>query len=164
MALHDFWCQVCGQVLTDVNVPIDLGARAGAPEHCGQKTAWIPAVGRMDAYEPFQEFVARDGANREVVVDSLRTLRKVERESEQLARNGEGQPVAWRRYSQDKSNWDVHTLQPHFDYGEKPNPEAVKKFGLRRLGTVEPDHSYGPGVDDSNTSALDRVITQKSDT
>lgn len=54
MALHDFWCQVCGQVLVDVNVPIEIGARAGAPIHCARVTSWIPAVGRMDAYEPSQ--------------------------------------------------------------------------------------------------------------
>jgi hypothetical protein len=60
MALHDFWCQVCGQVLVDVNVPISLGAQAGAPEHCGRRTAWIPQVGRIDAYEPFQ--ARQDGA------------------------------------------------------------------------------------------------------
>ena len=25
MALHDFWCQTCGQVLVDVDIPIAIG-------------------------------------------------------------------------------------------------------------------------------------------
>lgn len=157
VAFHDFWCQVCGQVLVDINVPIAIGATAGAPLHCGKPTAWIPQVGRMDAYEPFQRFDAVDGRNQPVVVDSLKKLRDIERSSEQDYRNGEGQPLVWRRYSNDNSNRDVHTLHPRWDGGERPDPKAVKKFGLQRFGADEPDHTYGPGVDDSNTSALDSL-------
>src|SRR5215510_15475138 len=126
MALHDFWCQVCGQVLVDVNISIDIGATAGAPLHCGRPTSWIPQVGRMDAYEPFQEFETYDGQNRPVVVDSLKKLRDIERQSEQDARNGEGQPIVWRRYSNDKSNHDVHTLAPNWTGGAQPDPAWVK--------------------------------------
>ena len=155
MALHDFWCQVCGQVLVDVNVPIALGAQAGAPLHCDRKTAWIPQVGRMDAYEPFQEFEARDGQNNLVTVDSLHKLRQIEADSEQRYRNGEGQPIVWRRWSQDASNRDVHALHPKWDAGEHPDPAWVKKHGasLRRSAS-EPDVEYGPGIDDSTPSAL----------
>lgn len=158
MALHDFWCQTCGQVLVDVNVPIDLGAIKGAPLHCGQPAAWIPQVGRMDAYEPFQEFECRDGQNNPVLVDSLAKLRKIERESEQQYRDGEGQPLVWRRYSNDRSNQDVHALHPKWTGGEAPDPAFVKKHGaeLRRTAS-EPDVDYGPGIDDSTPSALDHL-------
>lgn len=159
MALHDFWCRVCGQVLVDVNIPIALGAVKGAPSHCGERAAWIPQVGRMDAYEPFQEFVTRDGQNREVVVDSLSKLRKIERESEQAYRNGEGQPLVWRRYSNDNSNRDVHALHPTWTGGEAPDPAFVRKHASElRRGTAEvADTDYGPGVSDASPCALDTL-------
>lgn len=158
MALHDFWCQVCGQVLVDVNVPIAIGAQAGAPEHCGRPTAWIPQVGRMDAYEPFQEFETRDGMNNLVVVDSLKKMRDIERDSEQRFRNGEGQPLVWRRYSQDASNRDVHALHPKWEGGEQPDPAWVKKHaGAIRKSIDEPDHAYGPGVTADTPTGLDHL-------
>jgi hypothetical protein len=158
MALHDFWCQVCGEVFVDVNVPIAVGAVRGAPEHCGQPTAWIPAVGRMDAYEPFQEFTARDGQNHEVVVDSLHKLRQIERQSEQHYRNGEGQPLVWRQYSNDRSNRHVHALHPGWTGGEAPDPTWVKQHaaGLARDLSVA-DQDYGPGINDSTPSALSHL-------
>lgn len=159
MALHDFWCQVCGQVLVDVNVPIAIGATAGAPTHCGKPTAWLPAVGRMDAYEPFQEFETRDGQNNRVVVDSLKKLRDVERDSEHMYRNGEGQPLLWRHYSNDRSNRDVHALQPRdWGAGERPDPAWVRKHAadLKRDASVA-DTEYGPGINDSTPSPLDAL-------
>jgi hypothetical protein len=158
MALHDFFCNVCGQLLVDVNIPIDLGAIRGAPEHCGKPCIWIPQVGRMDAYEPFQEFEARDGQNQPVLVDSLAKLRKIERESEQQYRNGEGQPLVWRRYSNDHSNRDVHALHPDWAGGAQPDPDWVRAHGadLRRDAAVA-DTEYGPGVNDSTPSALDAL-------
>lgn len=158
MALHDFFCQTCGQVLVDVNVPIAIGAMKGAPEHCGRPTAWIPQVGRMDAYEPFQEFEARDGQNHLVTIDSLAKLRKIERESEQQFRDGEGQPLVWRRYANDASNKDVHALHPRWTGGEQPDPAFVRKHGadLRR-GEAVADTEYGPGVSDATPSALDAL-------
>jgi len=158
MALHDFWCPECGQVLVDINIPIETGAMKGAPEHCGKKTRWIPQVGRMDAYEPFQKFETFDGQNRPVVVDSLKKLRDLERQSEIDARNGEGQPIVWRRYSNDNSNKDVHTLAPKWQGGEQPDPAWVKKHAadLRRSADVA-DTEYGPGVSDATPSALDAL-------
>jgi hypothetical protein len=158
MALHDFWCRRCGQVLIDVNVPVAIGATKGAPAHCGEPMAWIPAVGRMDAYEPFQEFEARDGQNQPVLVDSLAKLRKIERESEQQYRDGEGQPLVWRRYSNDPSNHDVHTLHPSWTGGARPDPAFVKKHAatIRRAADVA-DTDYGPGVSDATPSALDHL-------
>src|SRR5262245_3582637 len=158
VALHDFFCGTCGQVLVDVNVPIAIGAVKGAPLHCGQVTSWIPQVGRMDAYEPFQEFECRDGRNNPVVVDSLHKLRQIERDSEQRYRDGEGQPLVWRHYSNDRSNRDVHALHPDGRGGEAPDPAWVKQHAAElRRSTAEPDVAYGPSISDATPSALDRL-------
>ena len=116
---------------------------------------WIPQIRTMDALEPFQEFEVYDGRNQKVTIDSLHKLRKVERESEQAAANGEGQAMHWRMWSQDRSNRDVNTHGP--DPSERPDPAAVRKLrgGVRREG--EDGHTYGPGVTDANTSPLGHV-------
>jgi len=160
MALHDFWCRRCGQVLVDVNVPIAVGAKAGAPEHCGAPAAWIPQVGRMDASSGpgFTAFTTRDGQNREVVVDSLHKLRQVERQSEQQYANGEGQPLVWRRYSNDRSNRDRHSLHPTWTGGEAPDPAFVRKHGAAiKRDVAAADAEYGPGVSDASPCALDSL-------
>jgi hypothetical protein len=160
MALHDFWCQVCGTLLVDVNVPIALGARLGAPLHCDTPAAWMPQVGRMDASSGpgFTAFEARDSQNRPVLVDSLAKLRKIERQSEVDYRNGEGQPLVWRNYSNDASNKHVHALHPGWTGGQAPDPAWVKKnaAGLAQ-GAAVADQDYGPGIDDSTPSALSHL-------
>lgn len=113
MALHDYECPACGHVLTDHNVPIAIGAMKGSPpcpmhEDPYVVMHWIPQVGRMDAYEPFQEYRVHDGTGKEVLVESMSQMRKIERESEQQARNGEGQQMAWRAYSNDVSQTHDH--------------------------------------------------------
>jgi hypothetical protein len=163
MAVHDFYCSTCGQVLVDVNIPIAIGATAGAPEHCGRPTTWIAQVGRMDAANGpgFTAFTARDGQNRQVEVSSLHQLRTIERESEQHYRNGEGQPLVWRHYSNERSNRDVHALHPTWHGGEAPDPTWVKKHaGDLKRATKEADAEgtdYGPGVSDATPSALDAL-------
>lgn len=162
MALHDFYCGVCNVVLKDVNVPIAIGARAGAPAHCGRPTIWIPQVGAMDVRSDgdstFQKFETTDGRGNPVTIDSLHKLRQVERDSEIAYRNGEGQPMVWRRYAQDGSNRDQPTLSPSYDGSEQPTAAAKHRFGSTlRKSTKAPDESFGPGVNESNASALGGV-------
>ena len=155
MSYHDFVCPSCGMAFTDIDIPIAIGAKAGAPScaDCQIQTDWIPKVGRMDALEPFQTFTAYDGQNNPVVIDSLHKLRTIERASEQQARNGEGQPIVWRAYSQDRSNRDVNTLGAYG--GEAPSPEAKRKFGSSlQKSAGEPDVALGPGVTESSTGGL----------
>lgn len=156
MARHDFECPVCGRRMLDVDIPIALGARLGAPlcSGCGYLTEWIPAIGRMDASSgpAFTAFDAYDGRNQPVHVDSVHKLRQVERESEQLARNGEGQQINWRMWSNDQSNRLDNTLGKYVA-GERPDPAFAKKFG-KQIGEAVADQSFGPGVNESNTSAL----------
>lgn len=156
MALHDFYCPACGRLFTDINVPAAIGATRGAPvcPEDQRTTEWIPKIGRMDAYEPFQEFQTYDGQNQPVLVDSLRKLRQIERESEQQARNEEGQPMVWRQYSQDRSNKDVPTLGKWEGPSERPDPAAASRIGKVVRSAEAPEVVYGPGVSDSNTSAL----------
>lgn len=156
MARHDYVCDHCGRWFPDVDVPIAIGATRGAPNcpDCVAPTTWIPQIGAMDAREPFQTFTTRDGRNREVVVDSLRTLRKIERESEQLARNGEGQQIVFRRWSQGDSNRDRNTLGDPGALQQRPDPVAVKKFGTALRSATQPEVTFGPGVSEANASAL----------
>jgi hypothetical protein len=159
LARHDYWCAVCGTLTPDVYVPIAVGARAGAPLHCGQTMAWIPGTTAMDIggvkTAGFKAFDTTDGRGNPVRVDSLHKLRQVEREAEQAYRNGEGQPMIFRRWAQDGSNRDQHTLHPSYDGGERPDPAAAHRFGeTLRKSAEEPDHAFGPAVNESNASAL----------
>ncbi len=117
MALHDFRCSRCRYTLIDHDVPIALGARLGAPRcpTCDRRMTWIPAIGAMDAGSgaSFKSFEVTEDVRGALVthrVDSLHDLRRIERDHEQLARNGEGRPLVWRDYSNSKTNGDVHTL------------------------------------------------------
>ena len=161
-AFHDYRCHVCGSIRRDVAVPVSEGALAHPPLCpaclCGgsaTKMTWIPNIGAIDAKEPFQRFETFDGRNQRVVVDSLQKLRQIEKESEQLYRNGEGQPIVFRAYSNDNSNKDQSALHKSWDGSEQPTEEAKRRFGSTLKKSVEtPDDSFGPGVNESNASAL----------
>lgn len=140
----------------DVVVPARLGARAHrepCPRCPDVGMDWIPAIGAVDAKEPFQRFSTFDGQNRPVTISSLRDLRRLERESEQQARNGEGQPLVFRRWSQDTSNADQHTLQGRYTGpAETPDPAWLAKQRIGRHGGE--DAVLGPGVTEATASAL----------
>lgn len=116
---------------------------------------WLPAIGRMDLLAESAKFVQYDGQDRPITVDSFATMRRLEAESDQQYRNGEGQPIRFRALHQHRSNMDANT----FGEGPATRPTAAgnAKFGLqggaRRL-EGEPDVTFGPGVNESNTSAL----------
>jgi hypothetical protein len=84
--------------------------------------------------EPGQEFLIYDGRNRPVLVESLAQIRKLEKESEQMARNGDGQQMVWRKYSQNASNNQVNTLGPSPE--QAPSKAAQRKFGLQKSGSA----------------------------
>ena len=157
MALHDYHCAACGFVLADQYRSIEEGAQARLPScpHCHCTMAWVPNVGRMDLLAESAKFVQYDGKNNPVMVDSFKAMRKLEAESDQQARNGEGQPIRFRALHQDKSNMDRNTFGP--DPSERPTEAGKAKFGFRgatkRL-PGEPDVTFGPGVHEGNTSAL----------
>ena len=176
MPIHDYRCPFCDLVCRDVYRPL-VTLDEPRVEHgykvtqdfdrpiCTRCTGHglhvimhiIPPRVTVDALEPCQEFdtTVEDGrgGHRIEHIDSLTKLRQVERESEQRHRNGEGRPLVWRDYSQDASNKDVHTLGT---IPEGPSAEARRRFGrsTMKVSKDEPEGAYGPGVNDSNTSAL----------
>jgi hypothetical protein len=159
MPLHDYWCTECGQVLVDIYRSAHDGARKDPPVHCGKPTSWIPQTRAMDIggvkTAGFHGFETTDGRGNPVLVDSLHKLRQVEKDAEQAFRNGEGQPMVWRRYAQDVSNHDQPTLSKSYYGGDAPDPAAKHRFGSTlQKSTEAPDHGFGPGVDESNASAL----------
>ena len=159
MPLHDFWCVVCGQLTPDVYVPVAIRARDGAPQHCGHPMAWIPAAPAVHygsvKTAAFKAFDTTDGRGQPVHVDSVQKLRRIERESEVHARNGEGQPMVFRRWAQDPSNRDQPTLSKDYRGGEQPSKAAARRFGSTLQKSAEaPDHAFGPAVSESNASAL----------
>lgn len=163
MALHDYQCVECGSIKRDVYVPISVGASA-ATVYCpaceldlgrSVRCEPIPAIGSMSIFSDAvsrssphdrakSTAVVEDPASpsgyRTVTVDSLATIRKLERESEQRERNGEGRRMVWRDFSQDASNRDRHTL------GQDPSLKPPKTFSngqpvVARKGTpVMADH------------------------
>lgn len=172
MPNHDYRCAACRGILRDQYRSIAQGGKDTAPPcpRCGGLMTWvIPRLNTDlktdgDGGKGFQKFHARDGHNQLVEIDSLHKLRQVERESEQLARNGEGQVIRFRAYEQNHSNMSVNV------FGERPadapdmtlTAAGKQKFGLQGATTLidasgleaEPEYTYGPGVNDSNASAL----------
>jgi hypothetical protein len=108
----DYRCIGCGEIVRDHVFRMSVGAAADAPScpTCDVLMSHIPAIGSMDVGgvkgASFKRFdVDVDGQR--TSIDSLHTLRRIERESEQRYRNGEGEPLRFRGFSQDASNKDV---------------------------------------------------------
>lgn len=157
MALHDYLCNGCGYLLADQYRSVEEGAQARLPfcPRCHCLMQWVPQVGRMDLLSESAKFVQYDGQNNPVVVDSFAAMRRLEAESDQQYRNGEGQPIRFRALHQSHSNMDRNT------FGEgpavRPSVAGKQKFGLgggAKVLSGEPDVEFGPGVNESNTSAL----------
>lgn len=122
--------------------------------------AWIPNIGRMDAasgstFKAFDTYVRQpDGSERLTTISSLHQLRSIERDSEQRQRNGEGQALRWRDYSNDRSNGDRNSFGPtpaeqtRADLG---HARATLSAGRHR---EEPTVTLGPGVTDDTVSPL----------
>lgn len=167
MPLHDYHCDRCQYTLVDVYRSIEQGGRkVPVCPRCHGAMEWIPQIGRMDAgsgssFTAFDVEVRQpDGSHKAVHIDSLRKLRQVERDTEQQARNGEGQALRWRDYSQDPSNKDVNTFGP--DPAQLAREElATLQAEARSRGRVTaekhreaPAVTLGAGVTEATTSPL----------
>ena len=145
MPLHDYRCGKCGAWAVDVYVSIAVGATAACPlcTACDISMNWVPQVGGMDAREPsFQSTVSING--RETTVGSLHQMRQIERQTEQQARNGEGQRLVWRDYSQNSSNKDVHTLARRMD--RSMDTQDTYAGGMSSVDKKKVDVARGPDV------------------
>lgn len=163
MPLHDYACRWCGRILRDVYRPVDQRA-TDVPPHCpniscGADMEWIPAAPAVDLqFTPLTlQRKQPDGSYREETVSSVAQMRRIERESEVAARNGEGEQVRFRMWSQDRSNGDTNT----FGSPDTPVLSAAAKAKFGRRGAMKPlaeaeanERALGPGVTDSNVSAL----------
>lgn len=173
MPRHDYFCPSCKVYLRDQYRSITVGGQGDLPscQHCGYPMIWVVPRLRMDlrtdgegkSGEAFQKFTIRDGLNRVVEIDSLSKARQVERESEKMAADGIGQPIRFRAFAQDHSNMQRNTFGD--GPAEKPTDAAKARFGFRGGASQlqrdadgnDPECPYGPGVDESNASALPDV-------
>lgn len=172
MPLHDYRCPECGAVRLDVYRPISVGARGDLPhcDACARTMQWIPQVGRIDAGSGpgFKTFTAQqrqpDGSFKEITLNSVADLRRVERESEQAARNGEGEAMRFRMWSHTASNGDRNS------FGDDPSVQAQQNLAALqaeagdrrrgRLSTIRGEaarlnaEQLGPGVTESSMSVF----------
>jgi hypothetical protein len=150
MPLHDFRCLACRIEWSDVYVPVATRASASGVRcaDCGALLTWVPAAPAVDAREPFQQFEVQilqpDGSHKPVTIGSLSQLRRIESQAETAYRNGEGQRMIFRAWSQDRSNLDEATLGE--SGGTRPDPAWVRKHGRAIRSASEPDVPMGPGA------------------
>lgn len=84
-------------------------------------------------------------------IDSLHALRKIEHDSEQRFKDGEGEPLRFRAYQQDGSNLDVNSFGTEGKIGDRAydsgqQPVRSGKVDLRRHGQTKPKIPLGPGL------------------
>ena len=177
MAAHDLRCTACGRVQYDVDIPIAQGARVYCLEHrcpeddyfhepgewapCHGRLEPIPAIGRMDvggvkgaSFQPFEvsrQLPTREGLQEHTeTIDSVHKLRQVERDSEQRYRDGEGEPLRFRAWTQDSSNRDVGSFGREGRIGDRvydsgQTPQKKPNISIRRHGERNPISPWGLG-------------------
>jgi len=146
----------------DVNVPCSVGA-SRAEVYCPACDADLSRMVRMVPIPAmrislFSDADPRNGSRdfakfttqiedpssptgyRDATIGSLADIRRLERESEQAERNGEGRRMVWRDYAPDHSNADQHTLGA--DPSLKPDKYYTNgtKVQIRRGDPVTADH------------------------
>lgn len=174
MAAHDLLCTACGHIQVDVQIPVQVGARAYCAVHrCPEKEyfqevdTWLACLGRLEPipasrFSLFSDGDPRGGARdftkfttevedpssptgyRQATIGSLADIRRLEKESEQRERNGEGRKYVWRSYSQNRSNEDQHSFMA--DPSMKPAKHYVNQtpVTVRRGDPVTADHGTLP--------------------
>jgi len=104
----------------------------------------------------FQKFSV-DVDGHPVEIDSLHKLRTIERESEQRYRNGEGEPLRFRAWTQEASNMGVSAFGDRGKIGDQvydsgtPHTKS-EKVSVRRHGETKPSIPLGPGMRRAKTA------------
>lgn len=169
-AKADYRCPGCGTVV-EYEFDMRVGAVLSAPYHqeCECYFEWIPFCrfdvktdgdGNKGGFQKFsvhRQVMTPDGPKQEeVVIDSLHTLRRIERESEQAHRNGEGEKLAFRAYSNEPTNKDVGLFGAFV-----PEDTKLQKSGRVSVKAItpadgsEPTVTTGPGMHGSPLSPID---------
>lgn len=160
--VRSYQCSTCAKRLTvhdGQEIPLCCAApmrwkqtRDYKPEEHGWETGMrAPAIDFRNT-TPWEVPIGVDGSH----VSSLREIRKLERESEKLERDGVGEAIRFRAFSQDRSNMLQNT------FGEPPHarkPQLYDKQGRQKISfdliDGEPTEvEMGPGADESLASAL----------
>lgn len=100
------------------------------------KMEWIPQLGRVSAGNgpTFTAFETTGPDGKLARINSITELRAMERRSEQMARNGEGQQMVWRDFSNGKSNKDAHAIHNKWEADDYPGiPGKAQREALRTL-------------------------------
>lgn len=157
-----FRCPTCGQIDLITYRAADVGSLGWPPRCSGEEThpstPMEMAPQQMltdlrsdsDSDTAFRKFsISVDGQR--VEVSSLSQMRTIERESEQRYRNGEGEPIRFRMWNQDRSNKDVNafgdagTIGEH-QYSNGRQPAKSGKIGVRRYGEEKPRVKVAKGA------------------
>lgn len=159
----DYRCPECDCEIHDHPFTMANGARASAPA-CLECHDWNGQVVRMEVipaahfdlktdgtpdrglqkFTVHRQVPTRDGPVQvEEVVDSLHTLRRIERDSEQRYRDGEGEPLRFRGYNQNSSNRDVNSFGTQGQIGDRAYdsgqaPRKQPNIGVARHGQRKP--------------------------
>lgn len=161
-------CQVCG---TSLAVPHG----SAVPQHCAAPMKWrqtrdykpeehgwetgmkSAAIGFRNT-SPWMVPIGGPNGETETAVTSLRQIRQIERESEQAERNGEGQAMRFRAFSQQHHGSDSMYKNT---FGEPPQraPQLFDAQGRQKISFEAVDGEpveaeMGPGADESLASAL----------
>ena len=154
-----FACPACGATPVVVYTLADVGGPDWPPRcWCDTPMEHAPQPGdfRIDlrtdggggrAFQKFEihrQVPTKDGLVQvRETVDSLHTLHRIERDSEQRYRNGEGEPLRFRAAHQDRSNLDVNSFGTAgtiggraYDSGAPPAKSG--KVSVTRHGTDKP--------------------------
>lgn len=159
--VQDYDCTACGAGITvapreHVHVTCVCGAAAWKWIRTRTET-FIPKIyGRSAALDVHvsAERIAPIGGG--VRVDSLRDIRRIERESEQRERDGEGQAVRFRCYSQDNRQDNSFGPPPSQAAPSFTRPDGRERFRIaaKDAEAIE-DTPLGPGVtEDTMADAL----------
>jgi hypothetical protein len=143
--------------IRDWYFPAALGAVAAAPlcADCEVVMEWIPfsnfdMKSDGDGDKGFQKFdvtrvvPTRTGEQQVTeTIDSLHKLRKIEADSEQRYRNGEGEPLRFRGYAQDRSNMDRGAFGTAGSIGDRTydsgkTPQKKPNISVTRHGQHKP--------------------------
>lgn len=118
---------------------------------------WVPLV-NIDSKDVFQrtevwrQVPTRHGVvQQREIVDSLHTARRIEKDSEQRYKDGEGEPLRFRVYNQDASNRDQNAFGAEGRIGTRTydsgrTPSKSEKLGVTRHGEQKPKAPLGPGL------------------